>query len=100
MAVFRRRTSEWRHARSGHPAADVVGKRMGWNRALIQAGFGLHLDRRSETWDAMLAAVRAGERTDVIADRFGVTPGAITMRFRRRGMSLRQERERGSRTGG
>lgn len=90
-------TTEWRRAQPGYPSADCVVSRMGWNAALLGAGFALRSDRRPETWDAMLAAVRAGERTDQIADRFGVTANAISMRFQVRGMSIREERARAAR---
>jgi hypothetical protein len=65
----------------------------GWNVALLAAGYGaLHCDRRPETAAAILAAVRAGERTADIADRFGVTPAAIHERMKARGTTVRRER--------
>jgi hypothetical protein len=68
-----------------------------WNAALLAAGYeALRCDRRPETTAAILAAVRAGERTADIADRFGVTENAIHQRLRYRGMTIPRERERGA----
>jgi hypothetical protein len=65
----------------------------GWNAALLAAGYeALHCDRRPETAEAILAAVRAGENTADIADRFGVTREAIHERMRVRGTTVRRER--------
>jgi hypothetical protein len=64
-----------------------------WNAGLLAAGYeALHCDRRPETAEAILAAVRAGEPTAAIADRFGVTPAAIHERMKVRGTTVRRER--------
>jgi hypothetical protein len=64
-----------------------------WNAGLLAAGYeALHCDRRPETAEAILAAVRAGEPTAAIADRFGVTPAAIHERMKARGTTVRRER--------
>lgn len=60
-----------------------------WNDGLLAAGYkALHADRRPETQQAIEAALRAGEPTQDIADRFGVTASAIHMRLRYRGMRI------------
>ena len=48
-------TTEWRRADTDHPCASVVIKRLGWNNALLRAGFGLKCDRRRETRDWMVS---------------------------------------------
>jgi hypothetical protein len=83
-------STDWRDAASdGFPPATTV-KRLfgGWNAMLLDAGFELRRDRRPETQEAIMAALAAGESTRSIADRFGVTPSAIHMRLRYRGLSM------------
>jgi hypothetical protein len=63
-----------------------------WNGLLLAAGFELHTDRRPETTEAIFAALRTGERTVDIADRFGVTPSTIEERCRSRGLTVREVR--------
>lgn len=63
-----------------------------WNGLLLAAGFALHCDRRAETAQAILAAVRAGESTKDIAARYGVTTGAIEKRLQSMGTSISRER--------
>jgi AraC-like DNA-binding protein len=75
------------------PGSKAVAKRFGsWNAGLLAAGYGLHMDRRPETQEAIVAAVRSGERVADIAARFGVSPGTIYQRFYIRGMTIRGER--------
>lgn len=102
--------ADWAEQHGGVPprSADAIGsdgrlptertmrKLFGsWNDGLLAAGFELHCDRRPETWEAMLAAVREGVPTAEIAARFGVTPNAVHMRFRIRGMHVAAERPAG-----
>jgi predicted transcriptional regulator len=80
------------------PYWTTVRKHFGsWNEGIMAAGYeALHCDRRPETQEAIEAALRAGERTKDIADRFGVTEQAISMRLRYRGMSIRDLRKQGA----
>lgn len=79
------------------PAPRTVVREFGsWNGALLAGGYALRMDRFPETWEAILAAVRAGEPTADIALRYGVSPTAIHSRFRHRGMFVSDERRRGA----
>jgi transcriptional regulator with XRE-family HTH domain len=80
------------------PASTVVKKYFGtWNAALLAGGFELHCDRRSETQEEIMAALRAGESVRSIADRFGVTSKAIGQRLRVRGLTVADVRSEPSR---
>lgn len=78
----------------GVPSTAPIKRIFGtWNAALLAAGYErLHCDRRRETAEAILAAVRAGERTADIAARYGVTPQAIHRRLQYRGTTVMRER--------
>jgi hypothetical protein len=64
-----------------------------WNDALVTAGFALRCDRRPETWEGIMAALRAGESVRSIADRHGVTVGNIYVRLRYRGLRVSDVRK-------
>lgn len=66
-----------------------------WNSALLAAGFDLVCDRRPETTEAMIAAVRAGEPIADIAERFGCTDRNISLRLLSAGTSVAAERPAG-----
>jgi hypothetical protein len=91
------REQDVRIGAEGHsrlPYESSVRRHFGsWNNALLAAGFDLHTDRRPETQEAIMAALRAGESVQAIADRHGVTPGAIHMRVRYRGLRVSEVRK-------
>jgi hypothetical protein len=59
-----------------------------WNAGLLAAGLGLNMDRRPETQEAIERALRLGEPTILIAERFGVTREAIHQRCKVRGTTI------------
>jgi hypothetical protein len=61
----------------------------GWNEGLLAAGLTLNMDKRPETLDAIVAAIRAGETSTEVAARYGVCPQAITNRLYYHGLSVR-----------
>lgn len=77
----------------GAPAPAAVRLFGSWTTALEEAGVPVIQDRRPETWEAIRAAVRAGEPVRVIAERYGVSDAAIYERFRVRGLRLGEERQ-------
>lgn len=78
---------------SGSPTYRCFVRHFGsWNGALTAAGLPWNMDRSAETWEAIQRAVRDGERVEDIAQRHGVTPGAIYQRFKYRGLRMRDYR--------
>lgn len=69
------------------PHRNTVARHFGsWARGLVAAGVRPRQDKRPEAWEAIRAAIAAGERTADVAARFGVTSNAIHQRFRERGL--------------
>ena len=80
--------TDWRRGDVDHPAATLVCRRFNWNEMLLKAGFALRCDRRPETHEWIVERLRAGDRTEEIADRLGVSVAAIYNRFSYRGQSV------------
>jgi hypothetical protein len=83
---------EWQRAGVDHPSASHVNRRIGWNEALLRAGFGLHHDRRPETQERIEEQLRTGVSTQALADALGCTPQNIHQRVRYRGMRVSELR--------
>jgi hypothetical protein len=66
-----------------------------WNELLLAAGYQLHTDRRPETMDAIIEALRAGESVRSIADRYGCTTENIYIRCGTRGLHVSELRGQG-----
>lgn len=88
------RCEDWRNTGDGdHPCANTVSKRCGgWNEALLEAGYALHMDRRPETQAWVEDQIRAGVPTADIAAALGVSPKAIHNRILGRGMHVSELR--------
>ncbi len=80
--------TDWRNAGDGHPSKAAVCDRLGWNTALLRAGFELRVDRRASTQEQIEQRVAAGESLHAIADDFGFTASNIYVRMRTRGMTV------------
>jgi hypothetical protein len=80
-------------APQGYPSAQTVETRIGWNEALLKAGFAVHMDRRPETQAEVERLVAAGLTQKEIAERFGWSPSNVSARLRYRGKSVAQLRE-------
>jgi transposase len=74
--------ADWTRAAADHPSSTTVVKKLGWNNALLRAGFGLRMDRRPETQDWIVEQLQAGVPTAQIAAALGVIPAAIHRRMR------------------
>lgn len=59
-----------------------------FDAAIRTAGYRPAIDRRPETWEYILAEVRAGRRVEELAAELGVSYQAIHERFRNRGLRL------------
>lgn len=82
-------TGRWPHSRL---VCRVFGT---WNAALIAAGFEPHsVKGRTPNIDTLIAQIRAGERVEDMAERYGVVPTAITQRFRYAGLRVSDFRTR------
>lgn len=66
-----------------------------WNGLLLAAGYQLHMDRRPETMDAIIEALRTGESVQSIADRYGCTTQNIYLRCGTRGLRVSELRRQG-----
>jgi hypothetical protein len=90
------READVRPGAEGHgclPHENTVAKLFGsWNPGLLAAGYALHKDRRPETTQAMADAVRAGESTAAIADRFGCTAANVHGRLKQAGLRVSELR--------
>lgn len=92
--------TEWRHADTDHPNATTVGKRIGWNEALLRAGFALKCDRRPETQQWLERELGRGTPVEEVADKLGVTPQAVRWRLAVRGLRLADVRAGAHSNGG
>lgn len=63
-----------------------------WNKALAAAGLGVNQDKSDETFEAMRAAIVAGEPTKAVARRFGVSSNAVHNRMRTHGVRVSELR--------
>ena len=87
--------TDWARADVDHPVGGTVERRCGgWNTALLRAGFGLRCDRRPETQQWIEEQLRAGVRTEDIADQLGMTRSNIYMRLKTRGLRVGDLRTR------
>jgi transposase len=87
--------TEWRASGPGHPCAATVSVRLGWNRALLKAGFDLRVDRRPGTQETVERMLREGASVRDVAEHFGWSKQAVYRRLRYRGLrvaDLRQAR--------
>ncbi len=80
--------TQWQAASEDHPAATTVSKRMGWNEALLRAGFDLRCDRRPETTERMAQMIREGFSTEAIAEAYGCSENNVWQRIYRRGYKV------------
>ncbi len=87
-------TSDWHLAPTdkSFPCSTIVIRRMGWNNALLMAGFELRRDCRPETQAEIEHRIANGETRREVAERFGVSPNAIRQRLAYRGLNVRQLR--------
>ena len=83
---------QWAPADRSHPSGGAVVRRMGWNEAILRAGFSVRCDRRPETQAEIERQIRAGVSVREIAGEFGVSPDAIYGRLRYRGLSVHDVR--------
>jgi hypothetical protein len=82
--------TDWRNlATDGFPGPAIVIRLFGtWNAAILEAGYELKRDTRPETHEAIMAALRAGESFETVAERYGVSPQAIRNRLKWRDLTL------------
>jgi hypothetical protein len=85
-------TKDWRAASIDHPAARTVNRRLGWNNALLRAGFQPRHDRRPRTRDWIVEQLQAGVPVREIADALGVGTGCIHYRMRSHGVTVSEVR--------
>jgi transcriptional regulator with XRE-family HTH domain len=84
--------TDWRIAPDGYPSTDTVVKRLGWNEALLKAGFELRMDRRPETQTEMEQMLRDGLSVREIAEHFGWSTANVYVRLKTRGLTVRDLR--------
>jgi hypothetical protein len=82
--------NDWRPAGPDHPSSTAFGRNggIGWNEAILRAGYALHMDRRPETQQWVEDQISAGVPVADIAADLGVSTAAIYHRINKRGMSV------------
>jgi hypothetical protein len=85
---------QWDRRGPNHPSRGTVDQHFGaWAVAIRAAGFRPGSDHRPETTDWIIAEIRSGVPTAMIAGHLGVTTSAIHMRLNHRGLRVRALRE-------